>query len=207
MDRQVPPPDEDDGIGRSKVARRSGCETPRRVPPRPSCTMHPRGLSVRADMGPDRKALPRIARPQPGGEWEKFVPGLGELREDECRQRRPAAPAVFNSRVPERRSETAKVPPAPPARPRRTLRQGADDRLRIADAGSNHPPPPFGSAGPSPRNDTAPPLGLLVGLWVWDFPYSPDTAPLNRCPWRPRHCPGTPESWFSAMCRLPPSRY
>ena len=89
MDRQVPPPDEDDGIGRSKVARRSGCETPRRVPPRPSCTMHPRGLSLSADMGPDRKALPRIARPQPGGE-----PGRNcvELRRT-ARARMPSAPS------------------------------------------------------------------------------------------------------------------
>ena len=124
MDRQVLPPGEDDGIGMSRILRRSGCETLRFVPLRLSRmamqrpefrTTYPWSVPTASTRSRNVRRCHGSRVPHLGENREEFVLWFGELREGGCCQRRPAASAVFSIQLPEKWPGTAPVAPEPSA--------------------------------------------------------------------------------------------
>ena len=156
MDRPAPSPDEDDGAGLPKTVRRSGCETPRLVPPGRSC------------MAVQRPEIPHEAYPDPSPRCrhESGLYGPAEDRASPTRGRsgknlRPdpadCAKTDAFSAAPRPRPSSASRLQRNGLGPRRShrirlrghaaLRQRADGGLRIANAGRKHPPGSFRATG------------------------------------------------------------
>ena len=152
MDRQVPSPGEDDGIGMCGTLRRSGCETLRLVPPRPSrmaCnvpnprTTHPRSVPAAPTRDRNVRRCRELRVLNLGENREEIAPRVGGFSEDGCRQRRPAAFAVVSVRLPEGARGTA---PDGQVLPRDRARRDGNGRRTTPDRRRGLKTPPITSA-------------------------------------------------------------